>query len=100
MKEPLTSDGIINNVCQVWDIEKSILKSGTRVRIVADARKMAMFSIKKYLPHISLKRIGEIFNNRDHATVITAIKMYSDLMDTDKSFRAKYKLLSDKLDRF
>jgi chromosomal replication initiator protein len=41
---------------------------------------------------MSLKAIGYHFGNRDHSTVIHAIKTVNDMMDTDRKF---YEVMQD-----
>ena len=50
------------------------LESPKRDRKLARARQVAMYLIRYLRPKISLPRIGKFFGNRDHTTVMHAVK--------------------------
>lgn len=64
------------------------VQSKSRKREFVEARQIAMFVLKNFTNQ-SLKSIGWQFGGRDHSTVIHAKTTISDLMDTDRGFRAK-----------
>lgn len=74
--------GIVENSLHIT-IKAMLAK--TRKREVVQARHISMFLIKKYTKQ-SLSAIGQIFE-RDHATVIHAIKTVDNLCETDQSFK-------------
>lgn len=61
------------------------MKGKTRKREIVVPRQVSMFLAKEHT-NMSLKAIGYHFGNRDHSTVIHAIKTVNDMMDTDQKF--------------
>jgi len=53
---------------------------------VVQARQLAMFFSKKHTKS-SLAHIGKQCGNKDHATVLHAVKTINNLAETDKKFR-------------
>ena len=68
-----TTDNIIEETSKYYLLTPNDLKGQSRVRNTALARQIAMFLIRK-LTNLSLKDIGEIFDGRDHTTVISSIR--------------------------
>jgi chromosomal replication initiator protein len=89
---------IIKTVCNQFGLQPIQLKERTRLRSIAEPRHIAMSLIKRYFPLTTLFKIGEMFN-RDHTTVIYAIDVVNELCYSDKMYREKYDLLSNRLDR-
>lgn len=54
-----------------------------------------MYFAKEFTSH-SLKSIGYHFGGRDHSTVIHSVQTVSDLIDTDKKFKASIQELQKK----
>jgi hypothetical protein len=66
--------------------------SARRSRCVARPRQVAMYLAKKLTPK-SLPDIGRQFGNRDHTTVIHAIRLVERMMEEDQQFKDKVKTL-------
>ncbi len=92
----ITIDKIQTIVCEHFDLELATLVSKSRKREIVQARQIAMY-LAKYNTRESLQNIGRKIGQRDHATVLHACKTVSNLMDTDKSFKAGLKELELKL---
>ena len=73
-------------VCEYFDLPLEVINSKTRKRDVVQARQLAMFFSKKHTKS-SLAHIGKQCGNKDHATVLHAVKTINNLSDTDKKFR-------------
>lgn len=58
-------------VCQVFGIKAAELKSGSRSRVVAQPRMLAMFLARK-LTQSAYSEIGQHFGGRNHSTVMSA----------------------------
>ena len=58
-------------VCSFFDVTEKELDSPKRTRKIAYPRQVAMYLIREYTD-LSLPKIGEIFGNRDHSTVVHA----------------------------
>lgn len=68
-----TSETIIKETAKLWNVkEEDIYKKG-RSQPLAFARQVAMF-LTHELTGLSTVRVGKIFGNRDHTTVMYAIK--------------------------
>lgn len=92
----ITIDKIQTIVCDHFSLPLEILLSKSRKREIVQARQIAMY-LAKYHTRESLQNIGRKIGQRDHATVLHACKTVSNLMDTDKSFKAGLKELELKL---
>jgi chromosomal replication initiator protein len=79
-------DYIQKVVCDYFDMPMELMKSKTRKREIVQARQLAMFFAKK-LTKSSLASIGAQCGNKDHATVLHAVRTVNNLADTDKRFR-------------
>lgn len=92
----ITIDKIQNIVCDHFSLQLDTLLSKSRKREIVQARQIAMY-LAKFHTRESLQNIGRKIGDRDHATVLHACKTVSNLMDTDKSFKAGLKELELKL---
>ena len=81
----VTVDRIQNVVCNFYGISLNEMLSQRRSRPLARPRQLAMFLSKK-LTSRSLLEIGRRFANRDHTTVIHAVKTITRLSDIDQEF--------------
>ena len=77
-----SSDVIIREVCKFYNIEEHALRGQSRVKDTAVARQVAMYLIRSQT-HLSLNEIGREFDNRDHTTVLHAIKRVEKMMKDD-----------------
>jgi len=75
-----TTDTIIEETSKYYMLTPDELKSQSRSRDTVLARQVAMFLIRK-LTNLSLKDIGEIFDGRDHSTVISSIRRVETNID-------------------
>jgi len=95
-KPNLTIEGIQSMVSSYFKIEIDQIHSPSRKREVVQARHIIMYLSKKHTNHAHAY-IGSLVGNRDHATVIHAIKAVQNSIDTDKSFSSTMKDLESKL---
>ena len=82
----ITVDKIQNVVSNYFNIPLSDMLSQRRSRPLARPRQIAMFLAKK-LTSRSLPEIGRRFANRDHTTVIHAVKTITRLADQDDEMK-------------
>ncbi len=75
---------IINQTAQYFLLSVDDLYGPSRSQAVATARQIAMYLCRE-LTNLSLPKIGQLFGNRDHTTVIHANKKISDLMKERRS---------------
>ena len=73
-----TSDVIIEEVCNFYNIDNSALRGQGRTKDTALARQVAMYLIRE-MTNLSLKEIGREFENRDHTTVLHSIERVEKL---------------------
>ena len=63
---------LINDCCRCWGTESSYIIKKTRKTPIVDMRQLATYVLFKAFPKMSLKRIGQFFN-QDHTTVISSV---------------------------
>ena len=77
------SDEIIKKTGLFYRLSEDYYKNKIRLREYVTARYIAMHLIKENT-NLSLKKIGNLFGGKDHATVIYGLKTLIDLRKTDK----------------
>ncbi len=85
----VTVDKIQNTVSNYFNISLNDMLSQRRSRPLARPRQIAMFLAKR-LTTRSLPEIGRRFANRDHTTVIHAVKTITKLSEKDEEMKKKY----------
>ncbi len=86
IKRRVGTESVIQAVAQFFDVpEDKLLESGRGTKEVAHARQVAMYLMKS-LTTLSLKSVGMRFANRDHSTVMHAIRTIEKEMQSDATF--------------
>jgi chromosomal replication initiator protein len=75
---------IITNTADYFKLTFDDLYGSSRSQAVATARQIAMYLCRE-LTNLSLPKIGQLFGNRDHTTVMYANKKISELMKERRS---------------
>ena len=75
---------IITNTADYFKLTVDDLYGSSRSQAVATARQIAMYLCRE-LTNLSLPKIGQLFGNRDHTTVMYANKKISELMKERRS---------------
>jgi chromosomal replication initiator protein len=75
---------IINHTADYFKLSVDDLYGSSRSQAVATARQIAMYLCRE-LTNLSLPKIGQLFGNRDHTTVMYANKKISELMKERRS---------------
>ncbi len=83
----LTIDKVKEAVCEYFNITQDILQSQSRKRQIVQARQIAMYLCRNFIPSCSLSTIGSEIGGKDHATVLHACSAVSDLIATDRSVK-------------
>ena len=83
---------IQKKVSEHFNVKMSDMSSARRSRTIARPRQIAMY-LSKNLTSRSLPEIGRRFGNRDHTTVIHAVKKVEELRNKDLSFDEDVELL-------
>jgi len=91
-----TVEKIRDVVCEYFSLSVDAISTKSRKREVVQARQIAMY-LSKQLTKSSLASIGCTIGQRDHATVLHACKIVTDLMDCDKNFRSSVREIEEKL---
>lgn len=98
-KEKLTPDTIIEYVAKYYKVSKKEILGKGRQKDVVLARHIAIYLIRSQI-NISLEQIGKIFGNRDHSTIINAIKKIDKEAETpETSLKRTLNQISDDLYR-
>lgn len=85
-------DDILRTVSKHYGVNRSDLLSGRRNRSIVRPRQIGMY-LAKLLTSRSLPEIGRRFGNRDHTTVLHAIRKIEQLMGDDTQLREEIELL-------
>ena len=80
-----TPDDIIQETAKYFSISPEDLKGQRRTKNTAMARQIAMYEIRT-LTNLSLKDIGDIFEGRDHTTVLSSIQKIEKNVRNDQEF--------------
>ncbi|MBR1521777.1 MAG: chromosomal replication initiator protein DnaA [Bacteroidaceae bacterium] len=89
-----TIDDVKQYVCERFNLKIAQLDSRTRTQQIAYARQVAMY-LSSELTDKSHVQIGVNIGNRNHATVIHAIKQIKDMMEVDERTRQDIDELMD-----
>jgi chromosomal replication initiator protein len=86
----LTSNQIINKVCEIYDVSPSLALGKLRWAKLVECR-MVISHILRNDRHLdmSLKSIGFMLGRRDHTTIIHSIRTIENQIEVDEVFREK-----------
>jgi chromosomal replication initiator protein len=90
----ITPVEIMNSVAAHYGLTVDDLSGNSRVAHIATARQVAMYICREQT-NLSLPKIGQLFGNRDHTTVMYAAKKIADLMSEDRGI---YNVVTDLTD--
>ncbi|MEP5758558.1 MAG: chromosomal replication initiator protein DnaA [Litoreibacter sp.] len=88
----VTMDEIMRKTCDYCNVRMSDMVSPKRSRNIARPRQMAMY-LSKHLTTRSYPEIGRKFGNRDHTTVIHAVRKIEELKGQDSQVAEDVELL-------
>jgi chromosomal replication initiator protein len=91
----LSTEKIRDFVAGQFNVRAEDLRSKSRKRTIALPRQISMYLARKYTDE-GLAEIGQAFN-RDHSTVLHAIRVITEAMARNSSIRGQVDLLSKKL---
>lgn len=92
----MTMENITAIVSEHFQVQEKLLFTKTRKREISQARQVAMYLAKKFTDK-PLAEIGLYMGNRNHATVLHAIKCVNDMMSYDGFFRRSVQQLENSL---
>ena len=94
--QSITIELIQNTVAAHFNLNIHEMLSARRTRSLARPRQIAMYLAKLYTTN-SLPEIGRKFTNRDHTTVIHAVKKIEELMQKDNEIKQRVFEIKKKL---
>jgi chromosomal replication initiator protein len=88
-RSPMASpEKIQDSIAKAWRVRTESLAAKTRTRTVTEARRVAMYAMRKML-EMPLTEIGRCFGGRDHSTVLYSIRKIERRMEYDGEFRER-----------
>ena len=91
-----TPERIIKETARYYNLSSEDLKGQNRARNVTEARQVAMYLMRS-LTNLSLKDIGEEFENRNHATVLSSIRKIEDCIKDSSAMSSKIRDISSNI---
>jgi chromosomal replication initiator protein len=91
-----TVEQIQKIVCKHFHVDTTEMLSQARHRSVSKARHIAMYLCRQRL-QCSFPEIGRAFNNRDHTTVMSAVRKVQAQRDKDPELRAQIEAIERRL---
>ena len=84
---PLTVEKIVDEVARTFGITSEDIRSSKRNSNISNARQIAIYAVRE-ITDLSMNLIGEEFGNRDHSTIVYAIKQIEKNMAKDPKLKA------------
>jgi chromosomal replication initiator protein len=97
-EEPFDHNRIIKTCAEHFGVTVREITNGGRTKQLALARQVAMYVLRSTLS-LSLKEIGGLFGNKDHTTVMHAVKRVGDLRIKDPAFASRLEKLAKEISR-
>ncbi len=95
-KDSVLLDNILKTIAHHYGISITDIKSKKRFKDISTVRQVTFYLMKK-LTFCSLQSIGSFIGGRDHSTVIHAVTKVDALINKDKDFLKKLKMLEQKI---
>ena len=83
---PVTVENIIQEVSNLYGVTSDDIRSKKRSQQISNARKVAIYLVHE-ITQMTLAAIGEEFGNRDHSTIVYAVKYVEKNMKKDTNLR-------------
>ena len=84
--EPVTVEKIIEEVGRTYGVTPEDIISKKRKAVISNARHISMYIVRE-ITQMPLTEIGTIFGNRDHSTVVYAIRHVEENIEKDSYVR-------------
>ena len=88
---------ILNVVSSYYGLTISQITGKVKQEKYVNARNVAIYLIRDILD-LPFKKIGEVFSNRDHATIMHSIKKVEELLKTDNQVKVVITELKKRLE--
>lgn len=92
-----TFQDVMEGVSRYYSVSVQDMIGQSRVREILIPRQIAMHLLKKYL-RMSYVRIGEVFEGRDHTTVMNAVEKIESKMQNDPQLLREVRAIEKELD--
>jgi len=89
-------ENIIRETAKYYSLKEEDLRGQSRSKNTAMARQVAMHLMRQ-LTNLSLKDIGEQFEGRNHATVLSSIRKVEDMINKDPELSATIRDISSNI---
>lgn len=96
-KRASTFQDVLEEVSRYYSVSVNDMLGASRVREVLIPRQIAMYLGKTYL-RFSFVRLGEVFSNRDHTTVMNAVRKIEQKMQDDAQLLREVRAIAQELD--
>jgi chromosomal replication initiator protein len=96
-KRAISFQDIIEGVSRYYSVSVQEMVGTSRVREILVPRHIAMFLAKKHL-NISHVRLGELFGNRDHTTIMHAVEKIETKLQNDHQLLREIRAIEQELD--
>ena len=83
---PMTVERIITEVARTYGVSPEDIRSQKRSSAISTARQVSMYVVRE-VTQMSMSAIGEEFGNRDHSTVVYALRQVQKTMERDTHFK-------------
>lgn len=90
-------ESIVDAIAQTFNTTEQQMKGQKRQRHLVIPRQAAMFLMRKNTAR-SLEEIGDLFGQRDHTTVLHAVRKTQTRIDTDTDFARLMEFIQGDLD--
>jgi chromosomal replication initiator protein len=95
-KRAPTFQDTLESVSRYYSVSVQDMLGASRVKEILLPRQIVMYLGKKYL-RISFVRLGELFGNRDHTTVMNAVEKIEDKLQNDPQLLREVRALEQEL---
>ena len=96
LNKKLTIEDIINYVAEYYRVEPSELKGASRAKEIVTPRYVAIY-LARELTKASLPKIGTVFGNRKHATILYAYEQTKESQEYNPELKKEIKALGKKI---
>lgn len=80
---PVSPGQFIDRFCESKGVDRKVLLSKTRVKLIVRLRFELMHDLRRRYKHMSYVRIGQLMGGMDHASVIHGVRRHSEMIDQE-----------------
>tara|TARA_R100000655_G_scaffold55221_1_gene93266 strand:- start:17 stop:376 length:360 start_codon:yes stop_codon:yes gene_type:complete len=89
IRPELALNNLLEIITRVYDIESHEIVGHSRKRQLVEVRQMCYYILRQYYK-LTFKGIGQLFNNRDHATILHGCDRHKDDYQYCFDYKKKY----------